>query len=450
MSFSAVPRTSVDLFAGCGGLSLGLHRAGWKGVFAIEKDPMAFETLKRNLLVKGAPYKGFELWPEWLSKEPHDVEDLLADGAMRRRLAALEGKVGLVAGGPPCQGFSVGGRRNGEDARNQLVHRLLEVVGLVRSPLVLVENVEGIARRFVSKPGSARDVSVAEHVVEELGELDYDAAYSVVDASDFGVPQVRRRVLIVGMRRDLFPGEGAAELLPAVLEKVRRDMLRGMRLPRQRKITVREAIEDLCGEGRIVCPDSPGFDSATYREEPPSSSYGKLMRRGIESSEIPDSHRLSKHGDRIRAFYETAHATQPAGRLQKAFLLAQGTKKDKKVLLDAEAPASTITTHPDEFIHYREARNVTVREMARLQSFPDDFTFHGRYTINGPRRRYDVARCSQVGNAVPPLLARAVGLALLEVAAGGLEEHRPEESQEPLAETVAVGAGSGALVPVFS
>ncbi len=92
-----------------------------------------------------------------------------------------------------------------------------------------------------------------------------------------------------------------------------------------------------------------------------------------------------------------------------------GTKKDKKVLIDPDAPVSTITTHPDEFIHYAEPRNITVREMARLQSFPDDFEFKGRYTINGPRRKFDVARCSQVGNAVPPLFAEAIGRALKEM-----------------------------------
>jgi DNA (cytosine-5)-methyltransferase 1 len=137
------------------------------------------------------------------------------------------------------------------------------------------------------------------------------------------------------------------------------------------------------------------------------------MRREISSTAIPNSHRFSVHGEQILNLYRAAHATQPKGRLSKKFLLSMGTKKDKKAVLDAGAPASTITTHPDEFIHYAIPRNITVREMARLQSFPDDFWFYGRYTINGERRRFDVARCSQVGNAVPPLLARAVGLALV-------------------------------------
>ena len=91
-----------------------------------------------------------------------------------------------------------------------------------------------------------------------------------------------------------------------------------------------------------------------------------------------------------------------------------GTKKNKKFLIDKHKPVSTITTHPDEFIHYSHPRNITVREMARFQSFPDAFQFKGRYTVNGDRRQFDVPRCSQVGNAVPPMLAEALGMTLKE------------------------------------
>jgi DNA (cytosine-5)-methyltransferase 1 len=136
------------------------------------------------------------------------------------------------------------------------------------------------------------------------------------------------------------------------------------------------------------------------------------MRRGIPNAHIPNSHRFSEHTPRILDFYRKVQTDKVFGRLPKAYLVANGTKKDKKVLIDPASPASTITTHPDEFIHFRAPRNITVREMARIQSFPDDFVFKGRYTINGPRRKHDVARCSQVGNAVPPLLAEAVGWAL--------------------------------------
>jgi DNA (cytosine-5)-methyltransferase 1 len=115
-------------------------------------------------------------------------------------------------------------------------------------------------------------------------------------------------------------------------------------------------------------------------------------------------------------------------------LLANNTKKDKKVLIDPSSVVSTVTTHPDEFIHYIEPRNITVREMARFQSFPDDFHFHGRYTINGPRRKLDVARCSQVGNAIPPLMAQGIGCAMRSLLSLA-DTHQSDESvQIPLLE----------------
>jgi DNA (cytosine-5)-methyltransferase 1 len=413
-SVTSTKPLAIDLFAGCGGLSLGLHQAGWKGLFAVERDPMAFETLERNLIDPHGPHYAYDAWPDWVPRKASDIDELLSDARFRSQLEGLQGQIGLLAGGPPCQGFSVGGARNGRDQRNQLVERWLEFVRLVQPTLAMVENVEGIARRFVSKPGDVR-TPVADYIVDSLTALGYDASYVIVDASRFGVPQVRRRVIVLGVAGDVAQGRPIAEMLESALDSVRERHLRELGLPTDRPVTAWEAIHDLDSDERVVCPDSPKFMGGVYGE--PRSVYADLMRRGIPSSELPNSHRMTHHGDRILDLYRTAHATQPPGRLSKAFLLSQGTKKDKKVLLDPDAPSSTITTHPDEFIHYREPRNITVREMARLQSFPDDFNFHGRYTINGPRRRFDVARCSQVGNAVPPLLARAVGLALREMLA---------------------------------
>lgn len=409
-------RAVVDLFAGCGGLSLGLHRAGWNGVLAVERDPMAFETLAANLVDDGAPYAAYAKWPDWFERRATAVEELLQDPYLPQ-LERLRGKVALVAGGPPCQGFSVGGARNGADSRNSMIKHMLDVVRVVSPPFVLVENVEGMAKRFVSKPGEfAHDGSVADAVVDELAMFGYDASYHIVDASRFGVPQTRRRVLIFGVLRTLAlsPVDLAVSHLDAALEGVRFEHLSANGLPLDRPVTAGEAIADLDGRRRIVCPDSPRFEAGTYQKA--CSPFARLMRRGAPTAAVPNSHRFTKHGDDILELYRLAQATQPPGRLSKQFLLECGTKKDKKVLLDPGAPSSTITTHPDEFIHYREPRNITVREMARLQSFPDDFHFHGRYTINGPRRRYDVARCSQVGNAVPPLLAEAVGRALAHLA----------------------------------
>lgn len=404
---SARPMTSIDLFAGCGGLSLGLHRAGWDGLFAIERDPMAFDTLRSNLVDDGAAYAAYQKWPSWLPRTPHDVDEFLTDDAMRDHLKSLRGSVTLVAGGPPCQGFSVGGARNGADVRNHLVHRLLETVDLVRPEVALVENVEGITRPFRSRPREGVMTSVAADVVTAFEELGYRASFGIANASHFGVPQARRRAIIIAVRQDL-------NIEPNVffekLEAIRTSHLETLGLPTDRPITAQEAIGDLLNEERVDCPDSPNFQSSPYGEA--IGVYAQGLRGSTAKGSIPNSHRYTKHGQRVLDLYESAHATQPNGRLSKEFLLSRGTKKDKKVLIDPNEPVSTITTHPDEFIHYAEPRNITVREMARLQSFPDDFHFRGRYTINGPRRKFDVARCSQVGNAVPPYFAQAIGTAV--------------------------------------
>lgn len=404
--------TCIDLFAGCGGLSLGLKEAGWNGIFAIERDPMAFETLFQNFMAAGAPYAGFADWPKWLPKTNHDIVALLKDESIRAHLRSLAGKVTLMAGGPPCQGFSVGGRRDGADERNSLVYQMLDMVELVRPRVVLIENVEGIARPFVARPGEA-STSVADAVIEHLSSLGYSSAFDVLDASRFGVPQSRRRVVIVGIQGSSVSSAGLKTAFADMLKKSSADVRHRWGLHPTKNVTAKEAIDDLTGGMRVACPDSTEFESALYTKA--TSAYGRAMRRGKKTGSVPNSHRFSKHGERIQALYKLAHQTQPAGRLSKTFLLENGTKKDKKVLVDVTTVVSTITTHPDEFIHYSEPRNITVREMARFQSFPDDFYFYGRYTINGPRRKHDVARCSQVGNAVPPLMAEGVGLALMKL-----------------------------------
>jgi len=414
MSDEAIGLTlnSIELFAGCGGLALGLHRAGWNGLFAVERDPMAFETFEANLVADAAPFRTFNRWPNWMPRQNTDLAALLENDEFCGHLRGLRGTVDLVAGGPPCQGFSVGGKRDGEDDRNSLVYRMLDFVELVQPRAVLIENVEGIARRFVSKPGTA-GTSVAEDAIAKLEDLGYIASYHLINSADFGVPQARKRVAIVGVRAAGMARSTLHELTALAIEGAAKAVRFEHGLPEDGFITVKDAIDDLSGSRLVPSPDSPRFQSGTYTAA--RSAYAKLMREGVADGAIPNSHRMSVHGDGVRALYQLAHRTQTPGRLPKEFLLENGTKKDKKVLLDPAAVVATITTHPDEYIHYKHPRNITVREMARLQSFPDLFTFHGRYTINGPRRRFDVARCSQVGNAVPPLMGEGLGRAVIEV-----------------------------------
>lgn len=136
--------TFIDVFAGCGGLALGLMRAGWRGAFAIEKDAFAFATLEANFLQPDSRYP-FE-WPDWLPKEAWDIRALMEMHA--DKLKGLRGSIDLLAGGPPCQGFSSAGRRKPHDPRNLLFRDYVALVGLVRPRFILLENVEGITFPF--------------------------------------------------------------------------------------------------------------------------------------------------------------------------------------------------------------------------------------------------------------------------------------------------------------
>ncbi len=136
--------TFVDVFAGCGGLSLGLMQAGWKGLFAVEHDINAFQTLDANLLSENGRYQ-FN-WPKWLPKSAIGVAEILE--VHKTDLKAMSGKVDMLVGGPPCQGFSSAGKRNPADPRNRLVEHYLEFVRILRPKVVLIENVRGIAADF--------------------------------------------------------------------------------------------------------------------------------------------------------------------------------------------------------------------------------------------------------------------------------------------------------------
>lgn len=402
-------RMYVDLFAGCGGLSLGLGNAGWKGYFAVERDGMAFETFKQNLIDECSPYAHFPDWPAWVPVEPIDIKEFLANGINRKRIKALKGNIPLLVGGPPCQGFSVGGARRGHDERNQLVFDYLDFASLLMPDMIVIENVEGMARAFKSVPG-AHNASVLSVVLDELRRLGYTANYFIAKATDAGVPQDRRRVITFGIRRELFDGLDPARLLEAAYKKAGVELRASIGLPVDRPVTIGEAIDDLSGDDLVTCPDAPKFQTAKYASA--NSQYQKYMRRGARKGSVPNSHRFSKHGPKVGTLYKTALATQEPGRLSREFLLENNTKTQKKFLLGRNLVASTLTTHPDEHIHYKHPRNVSLREMARLQSFPDDFHFFGRYTLNGERRKLDVSRCAQIGNAVPVLMGQALGMAL--------------------------------------
>ena len=400
----------VDAFAGCGGLSLGLMRAGWRGLFAIERDPFAFATLSANLLSGDRPFRYH--WPAGIEAQAWDINDLLAE--RRQALADLQGQVDLLAGGPPCQGFSDAGRRRVEDPRNRLFEAYLELVDILEPTFVLVENVRGFTADFpVTGPHQIGNFSEA---LRQGLQGKYSLASAVLRASDFGVPQVRPRFFMAGVTKAA-AGEGR---LAGFFDALRREASaflydRGL----TRWPTATDAISDLeiDRNGTAQSPESAGFNRIGYKS--PLTPYQEAMRDGHD--EAPPDTRLARHGPDIRArFGAIIKASGEEGRLgitiSPETREAHGLRKAAIRVLDPLNCAPTIKSLPDDLLHYREPRTLTVRENARLQTFPDWFAFKGNYTSGGQRRRRQVPRFTQVANAVPPLLAEQLGLALLGLA----------------------------------
>ena len=392
---------------------MGLGDAGWNGIFAIEKDPMAYESFDRNLVAEKAPHRHFKNWPQWLSRSSHSIEDILEDPVALDNLSKMRGRVTLVAGGPPCQGFSVAGARNGEDPRNLLVFKQIKLVSILKPKFCIIENVEGFERKFISRPIDKINISVAEAALREISKLGYSVGKVTINAADYGVPQIRKRVILFAMDEDFFGPLNASKILQDVMLNVGIEQRISLNLPTKRYVTVGEAISDLSGDNVVADPEFEGYRTCQYL--PAMSAYEKLMRKNIAPHELPSSHRFSKHSSRAVELYKRAIETQPPGRLSKEFLYQNGCHSNKRFVLDVHKPCSTVTTAPEELIHFSHPRSVTLREMARIQSFPDDFRFFGRYTLNGPCRGIDVPRNAQIGNAIPPLVGRALGLSLKKI-----------------------------------
>ena len=179
--------------------------------------------------------------------------------------------------------------------------------------------------------------------------------------------------------------------------------------------TVQEALSDLRRKagGLEDCRETPRFKQGTYGEQ--SSDYQRLMHGQLNGGLLADSHRFANHRKETKEAFHYYQAQGKRGKkLEQAERGKYANKKHTVYVLHPEQPAPTVTTLPDDMIHYSEARILTVREMARLQSFPDDFEFKGKYTTGGDRRTKECPRYTQVGNAVPPLLAEAIGSALIE------------------------------------
>lgn len=336
--------TFIDLFSGCGGLSLGFEMAGYKSLLAIDNWQDALDTYKQN------NPDARTLCVDLSKINPEDI----------KREYNID-RVSVIIGGPPCQGFSIAGKRIIDDERNKLYKSFVWFVRCFMPDAFVMENVPNI----LSIGGGA----VKESIIKDFRELGYNITYKVMLASNYGVPQNRRRAVFVGLRK----GEYS---FPIPTTKI--------------PITTKEALSDL--------PEHSILDGDLYPILP-QSEYQKLMRKGADTLY---NHQATVHTEQTTRIISMV----PDGGNYKD--LPEELQQTRKVhiawtRLNSKKPSITIDTGHRHHFHYSFNRVPTVRESARIQSFPDSFVF-----TNSKTSQY-----KQVGNAVPPLMAKAIAEQLL-------------------------------------
>jgi DNA (cytosine-5)-methyltransferase 1 len=393
-------KSYISIFSGCGGLSLGFKNSEkWSGLFAVEKSEDAYKTLDYNLISKG-----HYSWVDWLEKKALDIGNVLKNH--KKNLLKMRGAVDLVAGGPPCQGFSIAGKRREDDTRNMLVDSYIQFIRLVQPQIVFFENVKGFAMEFNKNKRGGRIYS--DYICKKLSErtktfCGYDVAWQMVNFSDYGIPQNRIRFILIGFRKNSHP-KGAADEFFKRLFRNREKFLedKGLLV----NVSLKSSISDLTAGSKLPSPDSSGFYSSEYKKA--TTNYQKHLRRNV-AGYMPDSHRFANHKEttKEKLSYFLAHGT-PGKSISNKIKRKFNLKKRNMVLLAPEKASPTLTAMPDDYIHYSQPRILTVREYARIQSFDDCYQFKGRYTTGGERRKEEIPRYTQIGNAIPPLFAEAV------------------------------------------
>ncbi len=336
----------IDLFCGCGGFSLGFERAGFDVLLGIDVWPDALKTFGLN-------HKNSKVLQGDLSLiRPSDTTRLL-DGR----------NVDVIIGGPPCQGFSVAGKRIVDDIRNKLYKNFVNFVAFYKPKAFVLENVPNI----LSIGGGV----VKDSIIEDFSDLGYTIEYKILMASDYGVPQNRRRAIFVGFLN------GHHFVFPTPFDTP--------------KVTAEEALSDL--------PEQSIEDGSAYPSAP-LCEYQNLMRK---NSVTLDNHQTTVHNQQTIDIISLV----PDGGNYKN--LPPHLRETRKVhiawtRLNSKKPSFTIDTGHRHHFHYVYNRIPTARESARIQSFPDDFYFTCSRT----------SQLKQIGNAVPPLLSEAIAKSLLQ------------------------------------
>lgn len=409
----------VDLFAGCGGLSLGLEQAGFKPLLFSEINPQAAETYMANRI-------GENIVP---------IGDIyqLTDANLRMfktfwKLNGIE-DVDLVCGGPPCQGFSgIGHRRTFKLAKkeipsNHLFLEMVRVITCVRPKIFVFENVRGLLNSKWTSNGTGGEIFKA--VLKAFyGIPDYSIRWSLLHARDYGVPQNRPRVIMVGIRSDV-AGDSF------------------QKIPFNQLLQSSSAVEDgFLPEGNEQFPslvellsdlEDPDFQTKQSTDcylNKPLNDFQRLLRTKLDGTTLKkgdplEEQEYSDHAPYIREKFQ--HMIRNNGEIPEQFRTKKFAQRVFPKKWGPDGPSITATSLPDDYVHYSQPRSPTVREWARLQTFPDWYQFKGPRTTGGRRRAgdpsagiwdRDVPRYTQIGNAVPVLLAKQIGIHLASILRG--------------------------------
>jgi len=340
----------LDLFCGAGGLSCGFQRAGYNILLGIDNDAKALETFERN--------------HDGASSICGDITTISYEKDIK---PLLHGKtIDVIIGGPPCQGFSLSGPRNFDDPRNKLYLSYIRLVREIMPRAFVIENVPGLVALFNGQ--------VKDNIIQCFEKMGYSVCYKILCAADYGVPQNRKRVVFVGLKK----GEHSFSYP----------------LPLQKPVTCEMALSDL-----PPLEHELGTDEQAYFT-PCQNEYQQIMR---ENSKRVINHVAATHSERVQHIISLV----PDGGNYKDLPEEYRFSRNFHVAwtrFASDKPAPTIDTGHRHHFHYKYNRVPTVRECARIQSFPDDFVFIGNKT----------QQFRQVGNAVPPLMAQAVAESLLK------------------------------------
>ncbi len=339
---------AIDLFAGCGGLSLGLEQAGFNVALAVEKEAVHAQIHKLNF--PATPVLG-------------DIQQISSAQIIERVGSSID----LLAGGPPCQGFSVEGKQKHGDERSRMVWEFARLVEELRPKYFLFENVKALL--------TSKFAELFDALLQRFRELGYSTLYKILNAKDLGVPQSRERVIVLGSRKELprprFPNRHAT--VPTVWDAI----------------------------GDLPEPESYERDEISISLLKPNPSLYATRLREFRNFEMISGFLKTKHSDEVQSRFQKAipGKKEPISRFHK--LDPKGLSCTLKAGTGTERGSHT-AARP---IHPLSPRVITVREAARLHSFPDWFRFH-------PSKHWGFM---EVGNSVPPLMGKAIAEQILAV-----------------------------------